>query len=192
MSSISNCDFGIYNKIYSDVMLNNVVLDDFTYISNNTKIANTKIGKFSSVGPDVTIGLGKHPSRKFVSTHPIFFSKRSQAGISFADKSYFNEYEPISIGNDVWIGAGSTILDGVVIGDGAIIAAGSIVTNDVDPYTIVGGTPARLIRKRFTNDQIDFLTQFKWWNKDIKWLENNFQQFHDIDRLILLNTKLNP
>ncbi len=68
------------------------------------------------------------------------------------------------MGNDVWIGAGVTVMPGVHIGDGAIIAARSVVTKDAAPYTIVGGNPARLIRKRFDDEMTDYLLQIKWWD----------------------------
>lgn len=74
--------------------------------------------------------------------------------------------KPIIIGNDVWIGAHVKIMGGVVIGDGAIVATGSVVTKDVEPYSIVGGSPAKLIRKRFDSALIDDLTTLQWWNYD--------------------------
>jgi acetyltransferase-like isoleucine patch superfamily enzyme len=128
--------------------------------------------------------LGIHPSRDFVSTHPIFFSTKKQVGITFADKDYFQEEKGIKIGNDVWIGANVIILDGVTIGDGAIIGAGAVVTKDVPPYSIYGGVPAKLIRYRFEQKTIDFLVKFKWWNKDEEWLKTNFQDFHNIDTFL--------
>ena len=70
------------------------------------------------------------------------------------------------IGNDVWIGLNATILDGVTIGDGAIVAAGAVVTKDVPPYAVVAGVPAKIIKYRFTESQIDFLLKFRWWEKD--------------------------
>lgn len=184
MSSAKDCSFGIYNTIYDNVSLNDVHLNDFTYIAGNTKISKTSIGKFSSIGPDCKIGLGKHPSSTFVSTHPIFFSNLNQAQISFADKSYFNEFENITIGNDVWIGSNVLVIDGVNIGDGAIIAAGSIVTKDIPSYAIVGGVPAKLIKYRFEKDEIRKLLEIKWWNMDIDYLKNNFIQFHNIKSFV--------
>lgn len=68
------------------------------------------------------------------------------------------------IGNDVWIGRESIIMPGVKIGDGAIIAACSVVTKDVEPYTVVGGNPARFIKKRFNDELIELLLEFKWWD----------------------------
>ena len=91
-----------------------------------------------------------------------------------------DEYS-IIIGNDVWIGDNVLIFEGIRIGDGAIIAAGAVVTKDVDPYAIVGGVPAKLIRKRFTQDQIDFLRAFKWWNKPESWIKSNVEDFTNIE-----------
>ena len=74
----------------------------------------------------------------------------------------------MNIENDVWIGAFSIIFSGVRLGNGSVVAAGSVVTKDVDPYTIVGGNPARFIKKRFTSKQINFLNNSKWWDMDDK------------------------
>lgn len=82
----------------------------------------------------------------------------------------------IWIGNDVWIGANCTIMDGVTISDGAIIAAGSVVTKDVPAYAIVGGNPAKIIRYRFTEDQIAALQKIQWWGRDDA---NTIDVWHD-------------
>jgi len=188
MSVCTNIKFGFYNKTYANVHLTNVEIGDFTYIAENSKISNCKIGKYCSIGPDVMIGLGKHPSRMFVSSHPVFYSTNNQTGITFTKECRFNEYESINIGHDVWIGARAIVLDGVSIGHGAIIAAAAVVTKDVAPYSIVGGSPAKEIRKRFDGSQIDFLIQFKWWDKNIEWVQNNYQHFNDINKFISQHT----
>ncbi len=184
MSSMLNCQLGVYNTLYNDVSLNEVILGDFTYIAANTNIAKTKVGKFCSIGPNCKIGLGRHPSREFVSTHPIFFSTLKQAQITFADKNYFEEFENIEIGNDVWIGASVIIVDGVKIGDGVIVAAGSVVTKDMPPYSIVGGVPAKIIKYRFEKEEIKKLLELKWWNLDIEYLKVNFKKFHNVHEFI--------
>lgn len=90
----------------------------------------------------------------------------------------------IEIGNDVWIGDRVTILDGIRIGDGAIIGSGAVVTKDIEPYTINVGVPAKSIRKRFIEDEIKFLLEFKWWNKDWEWIKINSDKFESIENFI--------
>lgn len=93
----------------------------------------------------------------------------------------------VDIGNDVWIGAGVTIMEGIRIGDGAVIAANAVVTKDVKPYEIVGGIPAKHIKNRFTEDEVLFLKEFKWWNRDVKWIKENALAFSDIERFMREN-----
>ncbi|MGV2874569.1 CatB-related O-acetyltransferase [Macrococcus capreoli] len=147
-----NDDVTIFNK---------VEIDDFSYINGNTIIGEgTKIGKYSSISYNCYIGLNEHPT-KFLSTSPFLYSVRESENVN---DNFKEVNSPVVIGNDVWIGVGTIILQGVTIGDGAIIAAGSVVTKDVAPYNIVGGIPAKLIKKRFEDDIIENLINFKWWN----------------------------
>lgn len=180
LSDVVGCKFGYFNNIYSNVLLYHVELGDFSYVNSNSRMNRTKVGKFTAIGENVMCGIGKHPSKTFVSIHPIFYSTQKQSQITFSDKDYFEEFSPIEIGNDVWIGARAIIMDGVCIGDGAIIGAGAIVTKDVPPYAIVVGAPAKIIRYRFDEQQIEFLRNFQWWNKDIGWLRQHYKEFHDI------------
>lgn len=159
-----------------------------SYIAGNSKIRRTKIGRFCAIGDNVRTGLGLHPSNTFVSIHPAFFSTQKQAGFSFTDKNLFEEHKYtdstnkyyVEIGNDVWIGSNVMVMDGVKIGDGAIVAGGSVVTKDVIPYSIVGGVPAKIIKYRFLPDEINFLLEFKWWEKDTSWIKANAEWFTDI------------
>lgn len=167
-------------SIGDDCYLYNITIDDYTYLAKNVTIMNSSIGKFCSIAQGVVISAGIHPSKKFVSTSPVFYSPHKQCGISFSEISYFREMGNSVIGNDVWIGANSIIKDDITIGDGAIIGAGSIVTKNVEPYTIVAGNPAKFIRYRFEREEIDFLLKFKWWNRNEEWIKNNFKDFHDI------------
>ena len=185
LATANNCRFGSYNTLYPQVALNNVSLGNFTYIAEGSRLTNTTIGKFSSIGPEVLAGLGRHPSRDFVSTHPIFYSPNCQAQITFSSNSVFEEFSHITIGNDVWIGARSIILDGVAIGDGAIVGAGALVTKDVPSYAVVGGIPAKILRYRFQPEQIESLKKLKWWDQDIDWLRKNAPRFQNIHDLML-------
>lgn len=171
--------FGAETALSSGVIFRDSVLGDYSYVNYYSIVHRTTIGKFCSIGPHVVIGLGNHPVRRFVSTSPRLFLK----GL-FSDREQYDQFPPVSIGNDVWIGANTTIVNGVRIGDGAVIGANSVVTKDVPPYAIYGGGPADLLRFRFEEKQRDFLLKFRWWDKDPEWLRSNNELFSDIDKLM--------
>lgn len=170
-------------KIQRQCYFYNSSIGSYTYFAGFNSVMNAQIGKFCSIGANVCIGPGRHPL-DFVSTSPVFYSIHKQCGITFADKSYYNEMGKVKVGNDVWIGTNAVILDDVTIGDGAVIAAGAVVTKDVEPYSIVGGIPAKFIKKRFSEDVIEKLLNFQWWNKDADWLKENYKLFHNPDELL--------
>ena len=182
-TTCKNVQFGHWNRLYHLVRLSNVALGDCTYIATGTRIANATIGKFCSVGPGIRIGLGLHPSKEYVSTHPAFYSSQRKAQITFTNRNLFEEERQIVIGNDVWIGQSALVMDGLNIGDGAIVGAGAVVTRDVPPYAIVGGVPAKTIRFRFSDDDIGFLLGLKWWDKDLAWIAANVEAFCDVRSL---------
>jgi len=159
------------NVICENVIFRNSYLGFASYIGPGSEFFATKIGKYTCIGPNVKLITGSHPSHTFVSIHPCFYSLRKQSGFTFVENDLFQEFKFIEgsknlleIGNDVWIGADVRILQGVKIGDGAIIAAGSIVSKDISPYSICGGNPCKLIRKRFEEAQIEQLLNQKWWD----------------------------
>ena len=143
--------------------LRQVRVDDYSYISRNSYVKNTNIGKFCSIGPNFCCGLGIHPTNG-ISTSPMFYSTLKQNGLSLTEVDKVVESKLIIIENDVFIGANVTILDGVKISNGAIIGAGAVVTKDIPPYAIVVGVPARIVKYRFENDQIEQLQKIEWWN----------------------------
>jgi acetyltransferase-like isoleucine patch superfamily enzyme len=119
------------------------------------------IGSFVSIGVDVVLQDGGSHRTDWVTTFPL----RAALGLpgAYADGHPRSKGDTV-IGNDVWIGRGARVLSGVNIGDGAVVAAYSVVTRDVAPYTIVGGNPAREIRKRFSDGQIADLRAIAWWD----------------------------
>ncbi|WP_247654650.1 CatB-related O-acetyltransferase [Microvirga sp. HBU67558] len=119
-----------------------------------------RIGKYNSIADDVTIFLGGNHRTDWVTTYPFNVLDPVAEHI----KGHPHSRGDVIIGNDVWLGRGCMIMSGVTIGDGACVAANAVVTRDVAPYTIVGGNPARMIRKRFTDAQIEHLLQIEWWN----------------------------
>ena len=162
-----------------------------SYIASYSKLFKCCIGRYCSISQKVQIVFGNHPTSKFVSTYPSFYATNTQSGFSYVDKDKFEEYTYsdkdknwyVEIGNDVWIGYDVKIMAGVHIGNGAIIAAGSVVTSDIAPYTIVGGVPAKEIRKRFSDEDIVFLQDLEWWNKEPSWIKEHADDFEDISRL---------
>jgi acetyltransferase-like isoleucine patch superfamily enzyme len=147
--------------------LRKVIVGRYTCIGPDSRYTNCQIGAFCSLGPQIMVGLGSHPTQ-FVSTYPGFYSSHhSTALIRFTKEQLLNEHLDVKIGSDVWIGARVIILGGIKIGDGAILAAGSVVTQDVPPYAIVGGVPAKIIRMRFEGDVISKLQATKWWEKQL-------------------------
>jgi virginiamycin A acetyltransferase len=131
-----------------------------------------KIGNFCSIAENVNILLGGNHPTDWVSSFPfgVIFDKFK--GLHYERLEKLTKGNVI-IGNDVWIGINSTILSGVTIGDGAIIAAHSNVTKNVEPYAIVGGNPAKTIKKRFSDEAISKLLVIKWWNWEIAKIEAN-------------------
>lgn len=177
-----NTKFEGCNAIGNDTMFSGSI-GFGSYVGAKCEIC-AQIGKFCSIASYVRIVSGTHPVT-MVSTHPAFYSSAKQSGITFVSENLFNEgTEKTIVGNDVWIGSGATILGGVDIGDGSIIAAGAIVTKDVPPYSVVGGVPAKIIKYRFSEEQIAKLLEFKWWDKDIDWLKTHSSLFSCIDNFM--------
>lgn len=186
MTTLKDVTFGNFNWTGKRVHLENVKVGDFTYFSDNCVILEANIGKFCSFGPNILVAPGKHPTRTFVSTHPALFSNPSYCLKNFFVTDHHHPDRQVTIGNDVWICANVVVSDGVKIGNGAIIGANSVVVHDVEPYSIVGGNPAKLIRKRFEEEEIEHLQQIKWWNQSLEWLEQNSQSFLDIKDFMIL------
>lgn len=187
-----NCIVEGNNRFSTNTKLYSCKIGKGTYFNINTILYHVIIGKYCSIGSNVQVINGRHPTSLFVTTHPAFFSTASQAGFTYVNKNKFEEYlfikdnYTVEIGNDVWIGTDARIMGGIKIGDGAIVAAGAVVTKDVPPYSIVGGVPARIIRYRFTDKQIDMLLKFKWWEKNDSWINEHADEFDNIDKFIRL------
>jgi len=134
----------------------------YSYIAMFSWVINAEIGAFCSIGDNVYIGGAEHPIN-WASTSPAFEGvKNSYPKERFASLT-LPPYKRTIIGNDVWIGHGAVIKQGVRIGDGAIVGSNAVVTKDVPPYAIVGGVPAKILRYRFSQDIIQQMLKSKWW-----------------------------
>lgn len=145
-------------KLNYDIMPNSILsgennIGDHTYIGFNCIITKSRIGRYCSIANNVSIGIGEHRIKR-VSTSSLF---------------YKNAFDTLTqkecvVGNDVWIGANVVVRRGVKIGNGAIIGANSFVNKDVGDFEIVGGIPAKFIKKRFDEATIQIVNESNWWN----------------------------
>ncbi|MCQ6957280.1 CatB-related O-acetyltransferase [Mucilaginibacter aquariorum] len=154
-----------------------------SYISRNAFISFSNIGKYCSIGPNVICGWGIHPTDG-LSTSPVFYSTLNQAGFHYGNENKIQERKPIKIGNDVFIGMNVTILDGITIGNGAVIGAGAVVSKDIPPYAIAYGSPIKIVKYRFNEQQISQLELIKWWDFDSEKIREVEKYFFDIDKFI--------
>lgn len=174
-----------FNIIGENTRLFNCVVGKYSYIQHDCNFSSTKIGSFCSIAPNVNLIAGNHPMNLF-STHPCFYKKWKTGNISpntsvfLKEFSYSDSEEKFlcEIGNDVWIGQNANIMNGVKIGNGAVIAACSLVLENVEPYTVVAGVPARVIKRRFSKNLSVFLNESKWWTKSEKELVRFGEEFN--------------
>ncbi|MTH17533.1 CatB-related O-acetyltransferase [Flavobacterium sp. LC2016-01] len=171
-------------KVGARSLINKVLFDGNIIIGSNTTVngPNTefysldfpiKIGNFCSIARGTNIQEHNHDINcitTYFIKYRIFNDKYGADAVSKG---------AIEIGNDVWIGTGSTILTGVKIGDGAVIAANAVVTNDIPPYAIAGGTPAKVLKYRFSPEIINKLLEIKWWDWEIEKIKKNKDLFYD-------------
>ena len=163
-----------------------IEIGKYTYGYSISDIAKgTKIGAFCSIASGVKIGAMNHPTN-FISTNPfLYYSSRG-----FIDKDIeISQKEPVVIEDDVWIGANSIVLPGVKIGKGAIIGAGAVVTKNVQPYAVLGGVPARVIKYRFNENLISKLIKIDWAKWDDKKIRENIELFYDPEKFIEKNER---
>lgn len=176
----------------------NIIVGDYTYYDDPVDSYNFEknvlyhfdfvgdkliIGKFCQIASGVRFIMnGSHHPMKGFSTYPF----KVCGGAWSKDPLDVVRKGDTIIGNDVWIGNSVTIMPGIKIGDGAIIGTNSLVTKDVEPYTIVGGNPAKVIRKKFSEDIIQILLSLQWWNWDVRKITENLDLITsgDVNQLI--------
>lgn len=137
-----------------------------------TDTTKLRVGAFCSIAENVNIFLGGNHRHDWVTTYP-FGHIHQKVFPTFKGEGHPATKGGVLIGNDVWIGYGTTIMSGITIGDGAVIAAGSHVVKDVPPYAIVGGNPAKILKYRFTQEQIQKLLKIKWW----EWEDSKIDEY---------------
>ncbi len=176
--ALRNCDIASTAKVGTGSNCISVKMGRYSYMGKNNSVCNAEIGAFCSIASYCAIGGGEHAIH-FVSTSPVFNKGRNIL------KKNFALLEPqqsgkTTIGNDVWVGEQAFIKAGITIGDGAVIGAHAVVTHDIPPYAIVAGAPAKIIRFRFSQEEIEKLLKLQWWNWSEEKLKDKGSKFSDV------------
>jgi len=173
-----NSHLGSYTEVGTYNFFENVTFGDYSYTGQFCFLQNAQVGKFVNIAAMVRIGPTAHPMERPTLHH--FTYRRIMYGLDTKDDEAFLKWraEQVTvIGHDTWIGHGAVIMPSVTVGNGAVVGSGSIVTKDVEPYAIVVGSPARLVRKRFSQDTIDKLESIKWWHWPYETIKERLADF---------------
>ena len=146
-------------KITNLELIGTLFIGAYSYINSGFCRSYVEIGRYTSIGRDVSLGLGEHNINNFSTSS--FIQSYDKTVYIYAST---NPKRRLIIGNDVWIGDRVCIKSGITIGDGAVIGANCVVTKDVPPYSVVVGVPGRVIKKRFSDEIIQKMLELKWWN----------------------------
>jgi acetyltransferase-like isoleucine patch superfamily enzyme len=169
-----------YSRLKRNVEFRDSQLGEYSYVSSGSFVVNTEIDKFTSIGPSCFIGLWEHNTD--VSTHSFYLYETS----GFFVKGYENykrDHIKTFIGSDVWIGANVSLKKGIHIGHGAIIGSSAVITKDVAPYSIVVGNPGKILKYRFSEEDIKLLLNSSWWDFSREELQKmvDSRLFHDFE-----------
>jgi phosphonate metabolism protein (transferase hexapeptide repeat family) len=181
-AELSNAKLGRYTEVEARSRLSDMKLGDYSYVMQDCGIWCTTIGKFVSIAAAVRINATNHPTWR-ASQHHFTYRAGDYFPGEANDEAFFawRRGNGVTIGHDVWIGHGATILPGVTIGNGAVIGAGAVVSRDVAAYTIVGGVPAKLIRRRFSESVGERMDRLGWWDWDHARIQRALADFRALD-----------
>lgn len=163
--TITDSRFGAYVEIGQGSRVAHSTFGDYSYCDRFADIANAQIGKFANIAAFTRIGATDHPLHT-AACHHFLYRSDDYWDDATCDDGFFahRRSRTAFIGHDTWIGAGAMIKPDVTLGHGAVVAAGAVVTKDVEPYTIVAGTPAKLLRPRQPRNIAERLIALGWWD----------------------------
>jgi phosphonate metabolism protein (transferase hexapeptide repeat family) len=184
----TGCRFGRYTAVADRCVMQETVMDDYAYIMQDGITWAAKIGKFANIAAHVRINATNHPIER-ATLHHFTYRSNDYWPEEARDEAFFDarRERAVTIGHDVWIGHGATILPGVNVGSGAVIGSGAVVSRDVEPYTIVGGVPARLIRRRFPQGIGERMDRLAWWDWDHEVLRRALPDFRALSAAAFLD-----
>ncbi len=182
---ITDSDLGPWTEVHQHARLHDATVGAYTYLMERVQLDHTTVGKFASVASDVRLGPSNHPIERPTSHHFTYRGERYDLGPDDESVFRWRRGDPVEVGHDVWIGHGATVLPDVTVGNGAVVAAGAVVTDDVAPYTIVGGVPAEPLGRRFDAETAAALEEIAWWDWSREELEAAFTDFQsDVEAFI--------
>lgn len=164
---ITDATFGAYVEIGQGSRIAHSEIGDYSYCDRYADIANARIGKFANIASYTRIGATDHPLDT-AACHHFLYRSSDYWDDADVDEMFFahRRSRRARIGHDTWLGHNCMIKPEVTVGDGAVVASGAVVTKDVEPYTIVAGTPARVIRRRQPEAIAERLIALAWWDWD--------------------------
>lgn len=182
LADVRNTTLGRFTEVDERCKIIDSVIGDYSYVIRDSEIWSATIGKFVNIASHVRINATNHPTWR-ASLHHFTYRAQDYWPDATMETSFFDwrRENSVRVGHDVWIGHGATILPGVTIGNGAVIGAGAVVSRDVEAYTIVGGVPAKLIRRRFSKEIGQRLDGLAWWDWDHQRLRAALEDFRTLD-----------
>lgn len=181
-AQVKNCTFGAWVEVGDHCILEETHLGDYTYCFGGNDVIYADIGKFNSIATGVRINPVQHPAKFRAAAHHFTYRcSHYDLGPDDGGLIEWRRQNRVRTGHDVWLGHNAVLMGGVAIGDGAVVGAGAVVTQDVEPYEIVGGVPARHIGWRYDREIIAALGRIRWWDWSHQQLKERIRDFDDVE-----------
>ena len=164
-AELKSCRLGRYAAVGERVILRDVVVGDYSYFERHAEAIYTTIGKFCSIAANSRINALEHPLER-VTQHKVSYRPNEYFRYLGVDETFRKRRQGkrVTIGHDVWVGHGAVIMPGIRIGNGAAVGANAVVTRDVPAFTIVVGSPAKVVRPRFDEKISQRIEALAWWD----------------------------
>ncbi len=179
-AAIRDCRLGPYTAVGARTRLTETELGAYSYIVEDGDVIYATIGKFCSIARMVRVNPGNHPTWRASQHHFMYRAAGYGLGADEEEVFAWRRAQAVTVGHDVWIGHGATIVAGVTVGTGAVVGAGAVVTRDIAPYTVVGGVPAKPIRRRLEVATAERLMALAWWDWSHARLEDALDDFRKL------------